>query len=114
MRAVFEAAKAPIVWEEQFVRSQEEGPDPATNSFVTRANLDSVLVKALDLAACWVQEYLGVPASTDYCCVPCLPLTRTRILFAASHPVWRFDPIEPQFWLFSTGNGRSEGCQGCC
>ena len=38
---VFHAAGAPIAWDEQYVAKEV---DPRTNSFVTRENLDSVLV----------------------------------------------------------------------
>lgn len=38
---VFHAAGAPIEWDEQYVAKEV---DPRTNSFVTRENLDSVLV----------------------------------------------------------------------
>jgi len=39
---VFHAAGAPIAWDEQYVAKEV---DPRTNSFVTRENLDSVLVR---------------------------------------------------------------------
>ena len=39
---VFHAAGAPIEWDEQYVAKEV---DPRTNSFVTRENLDSVLVR---------------------------------------------------------------------
>lgn len=39
---IFEAAKAPIEWDVQIVGKEV---DPRTNSFVTRENLDSVLVR---------------------------------------------------------------------
>ena len=41
MQKIFEAAKAPIVWDEQHIGKEV---DPRTNSMVTRENLDSVLV----------------------------------------------------------------------
>ena len=43
---IFEAAKAPIQWEEQRIGKEV---DPETNSFVTRANLDSVLKNRIGL-----------------------------------------------------------------
>jgi isocitrate dehydrogenase (NAD+) len=42
VQKIFEAAKAPIAWDEQHVGKQV---DPTTNSFVSRENLDSVLVR---------------------------------------------------------------------
>ena len=42
VRIIFEAAKAPIDWDEQFIGKVA---DPRTNSMVTRENLDSVLVR---------------------------------------------------------------------
>lgn len=42
VKAVFRAAGAPIVWEEQHIGKTV---DERTNSFVTRENLDSVLVR---------------------------------------------------------------------
>lgn len=41
-KKIFAAAEAPIAWEEQFVG---ETVDTRTNSFVSRENLDSVLVR---------------------------------------------------------------------
>lgn len=41
-KSVFQAAGAPVLWEEQFVGTT---PDPRTNSMVSRENLDSVLVR---------------------------------------------------------------------
>lgn len=38
---IFESAEAPIVWDVQHIGKEV---DPRTNSFVTRENLDSVLV----------------------------------------------------------------------
>jgi hypothetical protein len=38
---IFEAAKVPVQWDIQYVGKEV---DPRTNSFVTRENLDSVLV----------------------------------------------------------------------
>lgn len=43
MKAIFQAAGAPIVWDEQHIGTSV---DERTNSFVTRENLDSVLVSA--------------------------------------------------------------------
>lgn len=43
---IFEAAKAPIQWEEQRIGKEV---DPETNSFITRANLDSVLKNRIGL-----------------------------------------------------------------
>ncbi len=42
VKIIFEAAKAPIDWDEQFIGKVA---DPRTNSMVTRENLDSVLVR---------------------------------------------------------------------
>ena len=42
VKLIFEAAKAPIDWDEQFIGKVA---DPRTNSMVTRENLDSVLVR---------------------------------------------------------------------
>ena len=47
VKHIFKAASAPITWQEQHVGTSI---DPTTNSFVSRANLDSVLV-SLRLAA---------------------------------------------------------------
>ena len=44
VKKIFKAADAPIVWDEQHV---SKTPDPRTNSFITRENLDSVLVRLL-------------------------------------------------------------------
>jgi isocitrate dehydrogenase (NAD+) len=41
VKAIFKAAGAPIVWDEQHLGKTV---DERTNSFVTRENLDSVLV----------------------------------------------------------------------
>ena len=43
---IFEAAKAPIQWDVQLIGKEV---DPRTNSFVSRENLDSVLVRGW----CW-------------------------------------------------------------
>ena len=40
-KKIFAAAEAPVKWEEQYVG---KAVDPRTNSFVSRENLDSVLV----------------------------------------------------------------------
>ncbi|KAK9810650.1 hypothetical protein WJX73_007589 [Symbiochloris irregularis] len=45
-KKIFEAAEAPIAWEEQYVG---EAVDPRTNSFVSRENLDSVLTHRIGL-----------------------------------------------------------------
>lgn len=45
MKQIFKAAGAPIVWDEQHIGTKV---DERTNSFVTRENLDSVLVSAGD------------------------------------------------------------------
>jgi isocitrate dehydrogenase (NAD+) len=42
VKEIFEAAKAPIDWDEQYIGKVA---DPRTNSMVTRENLDSVLVR---------------------------------------------------------------------
>ena len=42
VKTIFEAAKAPIDWDEQYIGKVA---DPRTNSMVTRENLDSVLVR---------------------------------------------------------------------
>jgi isocitrate dehydrogenase (NAD+) len=42
VKEIFAAAKAPIAWDEQHVGTKV---DERTNSFVTRENLDSVLVR---------------------------------------------------------------------
>ena len=42
VKEIFEASKAPIDWDEQFIGKVA---DPRTNSMVTRENLDSVLVR---------------------------------------------------------------------
>lgn len=42
VKIIFEAAKCPIDWDEQFIGKVA---DPRTNSMVTRENLDSVLVR---------------------------------------------------------------------
>jgi len=42
VKAIFKAAEAPIEWEEQHIGKEV---DPRTNSFITRENLDSVLVR---------------------------------------------------------------------
>jgi isocitrate/isopropylmalate dehydrogenase len=42
VKEIFSAAGAPIVWDEQHIGKQV---DERTNSFVTRENLDSVLVR---------------------------------------------------------------------
>lgn len=44
VKIIFEAAKAPIDWDEQFIGKVA---DPRTNSMVTRENLDSVLVRCI-------------------------------------------------------------------
>ena len=44
MKKVFKAADAPIEWDEQY---NSKTADPRTNSFITRENLDSVLVRPL-------------------------------------------------------------------
>jgi isocitrate dehydrogenase (NAD+) len=44
VKRIFKAAGAPIVWDEQHIGTKV---DERTNSFVTRENLDSVLVGAL-------------------------------------------------------------------
>lgn len=41
VQKIFEAAKVPIVWDEQHISKEI---DLRTNSFVSRENLDSVLV----------------------------------------------------------------------
>ena len=41
VKQIFKAAQVPVGWEEQHVGTSI---DPTTNSFVSRANLDSVLV----------------------------------------------------------------------
>jgi hypothetical protein len=43
VKKIFEAAGAPIVWDEQHIGTKV---DERTNSFVTRENLDSVLVSS--------------------------------------------------------------------
>ena len=43
VKQIFKAANVPIQWQEQHVGTSI---DPTTNSFVSRANLDSVLVRA--------------------------------------------------------------------
>ena len=42
VKTIFEASKAPIEWDEQYIGKVA---DPRTNSMVTRENLDSVLVR---------------------------------------------------------------------
>jgi isocitrate dehydrogenase (NAD+) len=42
VKKVFKAADAPIEWDEQYI---SKTADPRTNSFITRENLDSVLVR---------------------------------------------------------------------
>ena len=42
MIKIFEAAEAPITWDVQHIGKEV---DPRTNSFVSRENLDSVLVR---------------------------------------------------------------------
>lgn len=44
VKKVFKAADAPIEWDEQYI---SKTADPRTNSFITRENLDSVLVRPL-------------------------------------------------------------------
>lgn len=44
VKEIFVAADAPIVWDEQHIGTSV---DERTNSFVTRENLDSVLVSAV-------------------------------------------------------------------
>ena len=44
VKHIFEAAHAPIDWDEQYIGKVA---DPRTNSMVTRENLDSVLVRTL-------------------------------------------------------------------
>ena len=46
VKKIFKAADAPIEWDEQYI---SKTADPRTNSFITRENLDSVLVRALRL-----------------------------------------------------------------
>lgn len=46
VQKIFEAAGAPIDWDEQYIGKVA---DPRTNSMVTRENLDSVLVCTLTL-----------------------------------------------------------------
>ncbi|GAB4815460.1 hypothetical protein N2152v2_002506 [Parachlorella kessleri] len=46
VQKIFEAAKAPIVWDEQHIGKEV---DPRTNSMVTRENLDSVLKHRIGL-----------------------------------------------------------------
>jgi hypothetical protein len=43
VQKIFQAAEAPIEWDVQIIGKEV---DPRTNSFVTRENLDSVLVRA--------------------------------------------------------------------
>jgi isocitrate dehydrogenase (NAD+) len=42
VKSIFSAAGVPVTWDEQVVGKEV---DPRTNSFVTRDNLDSVLVR---------------------------------------------------------------------
>ena len=42
VKKIFKAADAPIAWDEQHI---SQTADPRTNSFITRENLDSVLVR---------------------------------------------------------------------
>jgi isocitrate dehydrogenase (NAD+) len=44
VKEIFKAAGAPIIWDEQHIGTTV---DERTNSFVTRENLDSVLVSGL-------------------------------------------------------------------
>lgn len=52
VKKIFKAADAPIVWDEQHI---SQTADPRTNSFITRENLDSVLVRC----SCVRQVKLG-------------------------------------------------------
>lgn len=44
VQKIFKAAEAPIEWDVQYIPKEV---DPRTNSFVSRENLDSVLVRLL-------------------------------------------------------------------
>jgi hypothetical protein len=58
---IFEAAEAPIKWDWQIIGKEV---DPRTNSFVTRENLDSVLVGAgmHQDAPCATRGTVGLPS----------------------------------------------------
>ena len=60
VKHIFEAAHAPIDWDEQYIGKVA---DPRTNSMVTRENLDSVLVGTLEqLLQCLLGALSDLPA----------------------------------------------------
>ena len=60
VKQIFKAAQVPVGWEEQHVGTSI---DPTTNSFVSRANLDSVLVCPSSLVAHALPAPLPAPVA---------------------------------------------------
>ena len=65
VKQIFEAAKAPIDWDEQYIGKVA---DPRTNSMVTRENLDSVLVGHLNASVSTFPSAKRLDATPAFYC----------------------------------------------